>query len=374
MSHILYLNSAGPDPLATMAVVRSLYHLSLGESRRLIADCPVSLPATPAGLSEEDVKQRFAVAGAEVGDSPVAAKPASEPEPESESESAPAPAPATEWMAATTSVAEEPAEPAKVGGFDLSGFESLYDQPAAPASRLHIAWRSCGEYKLRVTKIISAITGLRLAPAKEWADSCHRSHEMDAGQAEQLKAELAELGIKAVTGLTSFVLDTPPEPVTTQAAGAGGSAVAENTVYAAFRKVGLVKLQLVKIVKEATGWGLKEAKEWVDEDQGLRRITASQAEAIRREAAGIGAELVVADKPFTLAAPSDEARICITGFNSRSTALFVIKMRMGYNSAQAKDVLDHLPADLPAMPRDQAEHLGKEFLAQGISCEIHDSF
>lgn len=367
MSHILYLNSAGPDALATMAVIRSLYHLSLGESRRMIADCPVSLPATPAGLSEEDVKQRFAVAGAEVGESPAAAKPAPEPEPE------PATAPVSEWQTETSPAAASIDDVLSAGGFDLSGFEHLFNQPAAPASRLHIAWRSCGEYKLRVTKIISAVTGLRLAPAKDWADTCHRSHEIDAAQAEQLKAELAELGIKAVTGLTSFVLDTPPEPATTQPGGAGGDVVAENTVYAAFRKIGLEKLQLVKIVKEATGWGLKEAKEWVDEDGGLRRITESQAEAIRREAAGIGAELVVADKPFTLAAPSGEVRIRITGFGSRSNALFVIKMRMGYNSAQAKDLLDHLPADLPAMPRDKAEHLGKEFLAQGISCEIHDS-
>lgn len=367
MSHILYLNSAGPDALATMAVIRSLYHLSLGESRRMIADCPVSLPATPAGLSEEDVKHRFAVAGAEVGESPAAAKPAPEPEPE------PATAPVSEWQTETSPAAASIDDVLSAGGFDLSGFEHLFNQPAAPASRLHIAWRSCGEYKLRVTKIISAVTGLRLAPAKDWADTCHRSHEIDAAQAEQLKAELAELGIKAVTGLTSFVLDTPPEPATTQPGGAGGDVVAENTVYAAFRKIGLEKLQLVKIVKEATGWGLKEAKEWVDEDGGLRRITESQAEAIRREAAGIGAELVVADKPFTLAAPSGEVRIRITGFGSRSNALFVIKMRMGYNSAQAKDLLDHLPADLPAMPRDKAEHLGKEFLAQGISCEIHDS-
>ena len=367
MSHILYLNSAGPDALATMAVIRSLYHLSLGESRRMIADCPVSLPATPAGLSEEDVKQRFAVAGAEVGDSPATAKPAPEPEPE------PATAPVSEWQTETSPAAASIDDVLSAGGFDLSGFEHLFNQPAAPASRLHIAWRSCGEYKLRVTKIISAVTGLRLAPAKDWADTCHRSHEIDAAQAEQLKAELAELGIKAVTGLTSFVLDTPPEPATTQPGGAGGDVVAENTVYAAFRKIGLEKLQLVKIVKEATGWGLKEAKEWVDEAGGLRRITDSQAEAIRREAVGIGAELVVADKPFTLAAPSGEVRIRITGFGSRSTALFVIKMRLGYNSAQAKDLLDHLPADLPAMPRDKAEHLGKEFLAQGISCEIHDA-
>ena len=367
MSHILYLNSAGPDALATMAVIRSLYHLSLGESRRMIADCPVSLPATPAGLSEEDVKQRFAVAGAEVGESPAAAKPAPEPEPE------PATAPVSEWQTETSPAAASIDDVLSAGGFDLSGFEHLFNQPAAPASRLHIAWRSCGEYKLRVTKIISAVTGLRLAPAKDWADTCHRSHEIDAAQAEQLKAELAELGIKAVTGLTSFVLDTPPEPATTHPGGAGGDVVAENTVYAAFRKIGLEKLQLVKIVKEATGWGLKEAKEWVDEDGGLRRITESQAEAIRREAAGIGAELVVADKPFTLAAPSGEVRIRITGFGSRSNALFVIKMRMGYNSAQAKDLLDHLPADLPAMPRDKAEHLGKESLAQGISCEIHDA-
>lgn len=367
MSHILYLNSAGPDALATMAVIRSLYHLSLGESRRMIADCPVSLPATPAGLSEEDVKQRFAVAGAEVGDSPATAKPAPEPEPE------PATAPVSEWQTETSPAAASIDDVLSAGGFDLSGFEHLFNQPAAPASRLHIAWRSCGEYKLRVTKIISAVTGLRLAPAKDWADTCHRSHEIDAAQAEQLKAELAELGIKAVTGLTSFVLDTPPEPATTQPGGAGGDVVAENTVYAAFRKIGLEKLQLVKIVKEATGWGLKEAKEWVDEDGGLRRIAESQAEAIRREAAGIGAELVVADKPFTLAAPSGEVRIRITGFGSRSNALFVIKMRLGYNSAQAKDLLDHLPADLPAMPRDKAEHLGKEFLAQGINCEIHDA-
>ena len=84
--------------------------------------------------------------------------------------------------------------------------------------------------------------------------------------------QLVELSVKEVTELASYLKETYGiEPaaavaaVAGPAAGGGGAAAAEKTNFDVVLKApGANKLQIVKLVKELTGLGLKEAKDLVD--------------------------------------------------------------------------------------------------------------
>ena len=85
--------------------------------------------------------------------------------------------------------------------------------------------------------------------------------------------QLVELTVKEVNELASYLKETYGiEPaaaavVAGPAAGgaAGGAAVAEKTNFdVVLKSAGANKLQIVKLVKELTGLGLKEAKDMVD--------------------------------------------------------------------------------------------------------------
>ena len=84
--------------------------------------------------------------------------------------------------------------------------------------------------------------------------------------------QLVELSVKEVTELASYLKETYGiEPaaaavaIAGPAAGGGGAAVAEKTNFDVVLKApGANKLQIVKLVKELTGLGLKEAKDMVD--------------------------------------------------------------------------------------------------------------
>ncbi len=84
--------------------------------------------------------------------------------------------------------------------------------------------------------------------------------------------QLVELSVKEVTELASYLKETYGiEPaaaavaIAGPAAGGGGAAAAEKTNFdVVLKAAGANKLQIVKLVKELTGLGLKEAKDMVD--------------------------------------------------------------------------------------------------------------
>ncbi len=84
--------------------------------------------------------------------------------------------------------------------------------------------------------------------------------------------QLVELSVKEVTELASYLKETYGiEPAAAAvamagpAAGGGGAAAAEKTNFdVVLKAAGANKLQIVKLVKELTGLGLKEAKDMVD--------------------------------------------------------------------------------------------------------------
>jgi large subunit ribosomal protein L7/L12 len=112
--------------------------------------------------------------------------------------------------------------------------------------------------------------------------------------------QLVELTVKEVTELASYLKETYGiEPaaaaVAAPAAGAGGAAAAaEKTNFdVVLKAAGANKLQIVKLVKELTGLGLKEAKDVVDGapktiKEGLPK---DEAENLKKQLVEAGAEV-----------------------------------------------------------------------------------
>jgi large subunit ribosomal protein L7/L12 len=112
--------------------------------------------------------------------------------------------------------------------------------------------------------------------------------------------QLVELTVKEVTELASYLKETYGiEPaaaavVAGPAAGAGAAAAAEKTNFDVVLKApGANKLQIVKLVKDLTGLGLKEAKDVVDGapktiKEGLPK---DEAESLKKQLVEAGAEV-----------------------------------------------------------------------------------
>jgi large subunit ribosomal protein L7/L12 len=114
--------------------------------------------------------------------------------------------------------------------------------------------------------------------------------------------QLVELTVKEVTELASYLKETygiePAAAAVAVAApgagGAGAAAAAEKTNFdVVLKAAGANKLQIVKLVKELTGLGLKEAKDVVDGapktiKEGLPK---DEAENLKKQLVEAGAEV-----------------------------------------------------------------------------------
>jgi large subunit ribosomal protein L7/L12 len=113
--------------------------------------------------------------------------------------------------------------------------------------------------------------------------------------------QLVELTVKEVNELASYLKETYGiEPAAAVVAGpaaggaAGGAAAAEKTNFdVVLKSAGANKLQIVKLVKELTGLGLKEAKDLVDGapktiKEGLPK---DEAENLKKQLTEAGAEV-----------------------------------------------------------------------------------
>ena len=117
---------------------------------------------------------------------------------------------------------------------------------------------------------------------------------------KSLGDQLVELTVKEVNELASYLKETygiePAAAAVAVAAGpaAGGAAAAEKTNFdVVLKAVGANKLQIVKLVKELTGLGLKEAKDVVDGapktiKEGLPK---DEAENLKKQLVEAGAEV-----------------------------------------------------------------------------------
>lgn len=118
----------------------------------------------------------------------------------------------------------------------------------------------------------------------------------------EIAEQLVNLTVKEVNELLDVLKDTHGiEPVAAQvavadpvAAGAEGAAAEEKTQFDVILKSpGGAKLQIVKLVKELTGLGLKEAKELVDASPKpvKEAVSKEEADALKTKLEEAGAEV-----------------------------------------------------------------------------------
>jgi large subunit ribosomal protein L7/L12 len=114
--------------------------------------------------------------------------------------------------------------------------------------------------------------------------------------------QLVNLTVKEVNELATILKEYGIEPaaaavaVAGPAAGGGGAAAEEKTAFDVILKNGGAnKLAVVKLVKELTGLGLKEAKELVDgAPKPLKEgVAKDEAEALKKQLTEAGAEVEV---------------------------------------------------------------------------------
>jgi large subunit ribosomal protein L7/L12 len=116
-----------------------------------------------------------------------------------------------------------------------------------------------------------------------------------------LAEELVNLSVKDVKELADILKNEYGiEPaaaavaVAAPAAGAAASAAEEKTEFDVILKsAGAAKLQVVKVVKELTGLGLKEAKDICDQAPKAvkEKVSKEEAEKIKSELEAAGAEV-----------------------------------------------------------------------------------
>ncbi|MDY6038820.1 MAG: 50S ribosomal protein L7/L12 [Eubacterium sp.] len=114
-------------------------------------------------------------------------------------------------------------------------------------------------------KIIEAIKGMTVLELNELVKACEE-----------------EFGVSAAA------------PVAVAGAAAGGEAAAEQTEFnVVLSEVGAEKIKVIKVVRELTGLGLKEAKGLVDGAPGMLKegVDKAEAEAMKAKLEEVGAKV-----------------------------------------------------------------------------------
>lgn len=119
---------------------------------------------------------------------------------------------------------------------------------------------------------------------------------------KEFAEQLVNLSVKEVNELATILKDeygiepaAAAAPVMVAGGGAeGGSAVEEKSSFdVVLKSAGAAKLAVVKLVKELTGLGLKEAKELVDgaPNNVKEGVAKDEAEALKKQLEEAGAEV-----------------------------------------------------------------------------------
>mgnify|MGYP000954443521 CR=1 FL=1 len=123
--------------------------------------------------------------------------------------------------------------------------------------------------KLTVAEFIDAIKELSVLELNELVKACEE-----------------EFGVSAAAGVV----------VAAAGAGAGGAAAEEQTEFdVELSEIGEQKVKVIKVVREATGLGLKEAKDLVDGAPKAVKtgVSKEEAEALKKQLEEVGAQVTL---------------------------------------------------------------------------------
>ncbi len=148
-----------------------------------------------------------------------------------------------------------------------------------------------GPNKIQVIKVVKDRTGLGLKDSKELVEAAPKivKSNLDRAAAEALQAELA------AAGATARVVDSAsaPAPASQKSAAVGGMSVT-------LVSCGSKKIEVIKIIREVTGLGLKESKDLAEQTPSMIKfgLSVADAEALQKRLAAAGATAKVgADAP-----------------------------------------------------------------------------
>lgn len=115
---------------------------------------------------------------------------------------------------------------------------------------------------------------------------------------KQIAEQLVNLTVKDVNELAKILKDEygiEPAAAAVVAAAPGAAAAEKSTFDVILKSGGAAKLQVVKLVKELTGLGLKEAKDLVDAaPKPLKEgISKEDAESLKKQLTEAGAEVEI---------------------------------------------------------------------------------
>lgn len=145
----------------------------------------------------------------------------------------------------------------------------------------------CGDSKLLIVKIIKELTGLGLKEAKDLADGvpCIILDNIPRNNAKSIIAQLEDAGAKAEI----VKLKQTQHHVSSK----NGKVEECNDVV--LINSGAAKLQVVKIIKDLTGLGLKESKDIVDSTPSYikKYVSVNEAESLKAILESTGAEVLI---------------------------------------------------------------------------------
>lgn len=255
---IYYLNDAGEDELAVMAVLRNTFHLSLGEAREIIAGAPAALPEI-SGAEAEELLERLRSFGAKVGAAPAAAAPSESIEHSEFSES-------SEF---SDSSAPEPAPEPEVRYNPIFG-EFVVKPSATPRSEEPIikVFVHPHQEKLRMVKLVMEFLGIRLAEAKEIVDNFpEQPLPLAKSDAKKFVLMMKEQGFK-----TSYMpIGIAEATVAASAAPEAAPASSADTIASIeIKDPGPKRMQIIPLLKKELGYKYSQASDYAEKGGVLR--------------------------------------------------------------------------------------------------------
>ena len=181
--------------------------------------------------------------------------------------------------------------------------------------------------------------------------------------------ELSEL-VKALE--EEFGVSATPVAVAGAAAGAADGAAAADAKTdfdVVLVEAGSSKINVIKVVREITGLGLKEAKEKVDSAPQTIKEAAPEAEANeikeKLEAAGAGDGAAAAD------AKTDFDVVLVEAGSSKINVIKVVREITGLGLKEAKEKVDSAPQTIKeAAPEAEANEIKEKLEAAGAKVEL----
>jgi ribosomal protein L7/L12 len=237
------------------------------------------------------------------------------------------------------------------------------DAEAQRQARLNspaIFWlRKTGEKKIQTIKIIRSITNWGLKESKDFVDHPPGRINMTWQQAEQLAEQFAELNDGAQVEITDH--DTLPADIAT--AELRSSEAVELTLTGTLTS----NLQLIKIIRSVTGWGLRESKQFVDTitptHPGKLIIAGNLADHMQQQLTNSGINYSSRELGPMAQVQTTRSQVRLLARGNQIQMLKAYRSATGHSLQQARSWLENAVHPVLVLPSAQARDFARDLEA-----------